>query len=152
MENMRPTNSRALSLEQNELIKNGKHGIKEATELNMATVGIINGVTDMEAMALGWLDYARNNTYDYPIINETSYVRLMDLMTDRQRGCFARLHSCRAAQAQNDPQMRGIDTRVNKACAAASVTCLEIGFTGVDNATIVSSNTQPLLNIQAESV
>ncbi|RBR24481.1 uncharacterized protein FIESC28_02677 [Fusarium coffeatum] len=123
-------------LEQNELIKNGKHEIKEATELNMATVGIINGVTDIEAMALGWLDYARNNTYGHPIINETSYVRLMGLMTDPQKGCFALLRSCRAAQAQNDPQMRGIDARVNKACAAASATCLEIGFTGVDNATI----------------
>lgn len=36
--------------------------------------------------------------------------------------------------------MRGIDPHVNKACAAASITCLEIGFTGVGNATIVSSD------------
>ncbi|CAG7556388.1 unnamed protein product [Fusarium equiseti] len=72
----------AYFLEQNELIKSRKHEIKEATVLNMATVGIINGVTDIEAMALGWLDYARNNTYDHPIINETSYFRYDNVSSD----------------------------------------------------------------------
>lgn len=125
-------------LQQNEIINNGKHEIKAATELNVATVGLINGMTDIEAMALGWFDYARNNTYDHPIINETSYSKLMHQMTDPHKGCFSLLRSCRVAQAQFDREMKGINPRVNKACAAASVTCLTIAFTSVDDDSIVS--------------
>jgi hypothetical protein len=125
-------------LQQNKLIRNGKHEIKEATELNMKTVGIINGMTDIEPMVLGWLDYARNNTYNHPIIDEKAYKALLASMTDPKEGCFTLLHSCRAAQARGDPEMKGIDPVVNKVCAAASVKCLGLAFTGVDNATLVS--------------
>lgn len=125
-------------LQQNRLIKNGKHEIKEATELNMKTVGIINGMTDIEPMVLGWLDYAMNNTYDHPMINEKTYKTLLASITDPKEGCFALLHSCRAAQARGDPEMKGNDPVVNKACAAASITCLSIAFESVDNATLVS--------------
>ncbi|SPJ72296.1 related to serine-type carboxypeptidase Z precursor [Fusarium torulosum] len=123
-------------LQQNKLIRDGKHEIKEATELNMKTVGIINGMTDIEPMVLGWLDYAMNNTYDHPIIDEKAYKTLLTSMTDPKEGCFTLLHSCRAAQARGDPEMKGNNPVVNKACAAASVKCLGIAFTGVDNATL----------------
>lgn len=96
-------------LQQNKLIKDGKHEIKEATELNVKTVGIINGLTDIEPMALGWLDYAMNNTYDHPMIDEETYKTLLTSMTDPKEGCFALLNSCRAAQARGDPEMKGND-------------------------------------------
>jgi hypothetical protein len=125
-------------LQQNKLIKEGKHAIIEATKLDLKTVGLINAMTDIEPMALGWLDYAMNNTYDHPIINETAYKTLLTSMTDPKEGCFTLLHSCRAAQARRDPEMKGNDHVVNKACAAASVKCLGIAFTGVNNDTLVS--------------
>ncbi|KAF4987887.1 hypothetical protein FGRMN_10099 [Fusarium graminum] len=123
-------------LQQNEIIANGKHEIKEATKLNVTTMGIINGLLDMESMAHGWLDYAMNNTYDQPLINDTTYTELTTLMNDPKKGCYALLNSCRTAQAEGDPQMKGNNPRVNKACAAASNTCLGIVFESLDKATM----------------
>lgn len=126
-------------LKQNDLIEEGKHKVKNATTFNMPTVGIINGMTDIEAMVLGNLDYARNNTYDHPIINETSYTELMGMLTAPadKGGCLALLETCRTAQAKLDVEMSGANPTVNKACGAAAQACFGLLANGFDEYTDV---------------
>lgn len=106
----------------------------------MATVGIVNGLTDIEAMALGFLDYAMNNTFDHPIIDEETYTMAMTNLTDPEEGCLRLIHTCRAAQAGKDLFSTRPDPTVDEACSNASVTCGMLLIQGMKEVSPVSAN------------
>ncbi|VUC25523.1 unnamed protein product [Clonostachys rosea] len=110
-------------LDQNRLVQNGTHELTNATTLNMATVGIINGLVEMTSMALGFPDYARNNTYGLPVYSEDIYQEVVQNITAPEQGCLALIDQCRAAAAKGDPENKGNNDDVNNVCGPAGQAC-----------------------------
>jgi hypothetical protein len=111
-------------IEQNTLIENGEHELENAITLNMATVGLINALIDIESMALGLLDWAVNNSYGLPAYSEEVYDTALAKLNDPDEGCFALLAKCKAAVAENDPDNEGTNEEVNQVCVGATAACL----------------------------
>lgn len=121
-------------LEQNELIRNGEHEMKQATELKVPTVGILNAMTDIEAMAYGYLDFARNNTYDQPLIDEDTYTKLKNQLENSDGGCLSLASECKKAQA------KAFESKESTlACGLATKECAQVLLFTLEEASTVSS-------------
>lgn len=94
-----------------------------ATALNIANTGIVNGMVDLRAMALGYAEWSRNNTYGREIMTEEIATKYIQTMEDPEEGCFALTDQCRALAAEKDPEHTAQDEDVNKLCAAATAVC-----------------------------
>lgn len=116
-------------INQNELIRDEKHELANATTLNVATVGLLNAFVDARSMALGFPDWARNNTYGLPVYSEDVYADIVSNITNPKEGLVALIDRCRAAVAEGDPEGKGTNETVNEVCVTAaglySLTVLE---------------------------
>lgn len=106
-------------LDQNELIESDQSPLKNATVLRMTTLGLLNAFIDAKVMLKGYLEFARNNTYDLPAISEETYTEGMKNITDPEEGAAALIDQCRVAVAEFDPESRGTVEDVNQLCAMA---------------------------------
>lgn len=110
-------------LDQNVLIEDGEHELANATTLNMATVGVINAMVDLQAMALSFPAWANNNTYGLKTLPDEIVQQAIETINDPEEGCFVLTDACRAAVAENDPENIGANEEVNKICLAATEVC-----------------------------
>lgn len=119
-------------LDQNALIEDGEHELANATTLNMATVGVVNGMVDLQTMALSFPAWANNNTYGLKTLPDEVIQQSLEAINDPEEGCFVQTDACRAAVAEKDPENIGANEEVNDICRNATSTCFK--------ATIVAFN------------
>lgn len=110
-------------IDQNDLIVDGEHEVANATVLNMATVGVVNGLVDMESMALGFPDWAMNNTYGLPAYDEETYLTALDTFTAPEIGCLDQVQACRKIANESDPDGYATNEEVNEVCGNATEVC-----------------------------
>ncbi|KAF4995910.1 hypothetical protein FDECE_12639 [Fusarium decemcellulare] len=110
-------------IDQNKLIEQGDHEVANATILNLSTTGVMSGMVDLESMAMGFPEFARNNTFDLPTYSEEIAQEVITNITAPDVGCYALLHKCRAAVAKGDPESKGTNKEVNDICLEATKTC-----------------------------
>ncbi|PVH98230.1 alpha/beta-hydrolase [Periconia macrospinosa] len=84
--------------QQNEAIKNGSI---TGVELQMDTLGIINGLVDEEIQAPYYPEFAINNTYGIKAINESVYFA-MKFAYEVGNGCRDQIRDCKATK-RNTP-------------------------------------------------
>ncbi|KAF1953025.1 peptidase S10, serine carboxypeptidase [Byssothecium circinans] len=78
--------------QQNEAIRNGT---VKGVELEMDTLGIINGIIDEEIQAPYYPEFAINNTYGIKAINESVYFA-MKFAYEVSDGCHDQIRACKA--------------------------------------------------------
>ncbi|KAI9802779.1 MAG: hypothetical protein M1833_001378 [Piccolia ochrophora] len=76
---------------KNQLIANGS---MEGIELNMASLGIINGIVDEAIQAEYYPEFAVNNTYGIRAVNDTVY-NYMKFSCFMANGCLDQVEQCR---------------------------------------------------------
>ncbi|KAI1841055.1 hypothetical protein JX266_012713 [Neoarthrinium moseri] len=79
--------------EQNELIKNGK---AQGVALHMQSLGIINGIIDIQVQMPYYPEYAIKNEYSIQLVNETVYA-FMKMAFSITGGCSDSLDYCYAS-------------------------------------------------------
>jgi hypothetical protein len=94
-----------------------------ATVLNMSTLGMTDACVDSRTMALGFPEFARNNTYGIEIYSEEVAEAIIANMTALELGCHALIDQCRAVAEQGDPMGTGTNATFNAACSVASEVC-----------------------------
>ncbi|KAF2101322.1 putative carboxypeptidase S1 [Rhizodiscina lignyota] len=110
---------------QNKKIQSGD---LKAHYLHLDTLGIENGCIDAVSQALGYPHIAYNNTYNFPLINETVYNEIVQSVIDPDpdHGCLAAIHRCREVASVGDPQFYANNKTVNDICAVATELCFPI--------------------------
>ncbi|KAK3688901.1 Alpha/Beta hydrolase protein [Podospora appendiculata] len=103
---------------QNDLIAAGNIA-SPAVQLHIETVGVINGLFDVETQMSSYPDFAFNNTYGIQAINETEY----HTAVAQTEACRALLRACQEASDGSDPEGKGNNTEVNKSCFDAFNSC-----------------------------
>ena len=124
-------------VDQNALIEDGSHELKNATKLNLATVGILNGVIDVRAMAKGFGDFAVNNTYGIKFWDDKTTQDAIDSVT-KKGGCYDAIDACRAEVAKDDPEAKAKSDKVNEACKGATLACGPLAKTLIQEQSLVS--------------
>ncbi|KAH8168907.1 serine carboxypeptidase domain-containing protein [Sarocladium implicatum] len=109
-------------VDQNALIEDKSHELKNATKLNLGTVGVLNGVIDVRAMVLGFPDFAQNNTYGVQVWDDKR-VQLGVEQVTKKGGCYDVVDQCRALAAKDDPEAIGDNKKVNQICALTTAQC-----------------------------
>jgi hypothetical protein len=74
-------------------------------------------------MALGFPDFALNNTYDLPTYSKEVAEMVLGNITAPDVGCLALVDKCRAAVAKDDPESTGTNNEVNEICLKAMGVC-----------------------------
>ncbi|RTE82993.1 hypothetical protein BHE90_002455 [Fusarium euwallaceae] len=110
-------------IDQNKMIQKGDAPVANSTILNLVTVGLLNAMVDIRSMALGFPDFALNNTYDLPTYSEEVAEMVFGNITAPDVGCLALVDKCRAAVAKNDPESTGTNESVNEICLKAMQVC-----------------------------
>jgi carboxypeptidase C (cathepsin A) len=64
---------------QNQAIKNGS---TKGVQLQMDTLGVINGIVDEEIQAPYYPEFAMNNTYGIKAVNESVYFAMVSFYAD----------------------------------------------------------------------
>jgi hypothetical protein len=87
-------------------------------------------MVDLRAMAPGYADWSRNNTYGVEVMTKEVAEEYVQTMEDPEQGCFALTDQCRALAAEKDPEHTAQDQDVNQLCAMATGVCFgsAIGF------------------------
>lgn len=107
--------------EQNKKIQSGA---LQAHYLRLDTLGIENGCIDAVSQATSWPQIAYNNTYNFPLINKTTYDEFIHNITKPDDGCIAIIQKCRDVAAVGDPQFTANNKTVNDCFAPAAEQCL----------------------------
>lgn len=107
--------------------------------MNMATVGVVNGLLELRSMAPGFPDFARNNTYGLPTYSEDVYAAVVKNITAPDDGCLALIDQCKNSAAKDDPEGKGSNKDVNEICSNATQACFNTIFTSYGENSPVSS-------------
>ncbi|KAI8653885.1 hypothetical protein LRP88_00374 [Fusarium phalaenopsidis] len=110
-------------IDQNKKIEKGDHPVTNSTVLNLVTVGLLNAMVDIRSMALGFPDFALNNTYDLPTYSKEVAEMVLGNITAPDIGCLDLVDKCRAAVAKDDPESTGTNNEVNEICLKALGVC-----------------------------
>ncbi|KAJ4171484.1 hypothetical protein NW754_013252 [Fusarium falciforme] len=106
-------------IDQNKKIEKGDPPAANSTVLNLVTVGLLNAMVDIRSMALGFPDFALNNTYDLPVYSEEVAEMVLGNITAPDVGCLTLVDKCRAAVTRDDPESTGTNNHVNEICFKA---------------------------------
>jgi carboxypeptidase C (cathepsin A) len=105
--------------QQNQKIRSGK--MKDPStkkQLNIDTLGVINGCVDVISMHQYYPKMAYNNTYGVEVINQTIYNKYTALW-DAPNGVLENVMKCRDLAAKLDPTNQNDNEEVNDVCFAA---------------------------------
>ncbi|KAI1635646.1 carboxypeptidase S1-like protein B [Biscogniauxia mediterranea] len=110
--------------EQNQKIRNGTWNDKDGENyiINLDTLLLINSCVDRQIQYPFYPHIAFNNTYGLETVNETVY-RGMIQAYEEEGGCRDQIDACRALALAYDPDNRGVNASVNRACADAETFC-----------------------------
>lgn len=108
---------------QNDAINAGTHPDKNATALNLSTLGLGNACIDSLVQGPGFLEFAVNNTYGFQAYSEEVYEMAAGNLTAPGTGCIDLIEACRETAGDKDPGSFGTDAETNEACVAATAVC-----------------------------
>lgn len=109
--------------EQNEKISNGQITDKsDQFIINLDTLGIINGCTDLLTQVESYPKFAFNNTYGFKGIDEDTFQMAIDAFAV-PGGCKDRIMECRDMAQRLDPDNLGVSSEVNRVCSIANNLC-----------------------------
>ncbi|KAK0382766.1 hypothetical protein NLU13_9862 [Sarocladium strictum] len=94
-------------------------------EINLVSLGIVNGCIDREVQVPQYPVFANNNTYGVKAISDREAAFIADQFNAKD-GCRDMLSRCARAAAENDPDGEGDDESVNKLCSSAVEVCSNI--------------------------
>ncbi|KAL2826408.1 Alpha/Beta hydrolase protein [Aspergillus cavernicola] len=117
-------------LDQNTKIHNGTlDGVSSPTPIEIKTLGIHNGCSDIFVQGSLYPEFAYNNTYGVQAINESQYGEAMENL-HKPGGCLDLVTECQALAEKLDPENYGNSAEVNTACLAADTYCSQnvLGF------------------------
>jgi carboxypeptidase D len=102
---------------QNDEIRSGS--LKNASIIQLDTLGIINGGIDFAITAASYPDIAYNNTYGFQAMSKADYEALLVNPT----ACTALVDKCQQLAASYDPNNYGNNVTINSACSSAYGYC-----------------------------
>lgn len=106
---------------QNELRRSGL--LPEKTlEIELTSLGVINGLIDQKVQMPFYPRFANNNTYGISALDLTTTYNALSTIT-AANGCIALIDRCRTMMNTDDPNGYGNIQAVNDACAAAQMAC-----------------------------
>lgn len=108
---------------QNRLRSNGTINRNTTFDINLASLGIVNGCVDDVIQGPYYPAMAVNNTFGLQAINPTR-AKLASASFSASGGCRDQINSCRAAVVAQDPNNSGDISVVNSLCANAYANCL----------------------------
>lgn len=94
-------------------------------EINLSSLGIINGLIDQKIQMPYYPRFANNNTYGITAIDLTSSLNAQTALTS-PGGCDELIARCRSAMESADPFGFGDVAQVNSACTSAQRSCSPI--------------------------
>lgn len=93
-------------------------------EIQLESLGIVNGIMDMYTNLVSLAEFAHDNTYGIVGIDRLTYQNVMSALTsDADDGCRRMVGLCRNSTQSFDPDGAGTDERTNEFCARAYNTC-----------------------------
>jgi len=108
--------------DQNEKINNMPWENNGSIPIHIATIGLINGCTDMLSQGAFYPEAAFNNTYGIEAITLDEY-EASKLAYSQPGGCSSLVETCRALATEFDPNNYGNVPLVNEACISADNYC-----------------------------
>ncbi|KAH8672536.1 Alpha/Beta hydrolase protein [Tricladium varicosporioides] len=112
----------SLWAEQNKRRSNGTLSKNGTLDINLASLGIVNGCVDDLIQAPYYPAFAMNNTFGYASINPVR-AQLAAASFTAPGGCRDLIKSCRTAVASQDPDNDGDVDAVSTACSTAYKSC-----------------------------
>jgi carboxypeptidase C (cathepsin A) len=109
---------------QNDLLRVGQLPAATTLEIELVSLGIMNGLVDFRIQAPFFPIYASNNTYDIKAISASEAQTALTNMAAPDN-CFARLDQCRNLQDTQDNLGKGDVMFANRVCSQAFQTCAE---------------------------
>lgn len=108
--------------EQNRKRLTGKVDKKTTRDINLVSLGIINGCIDREVQTPFYPVFANDNTYGIKALSNKER-KYYEEEFSAKGGCKALLAKCAAAVKKDDPDGEGDEENVNEICASASDAC-----------------------------
>ncbi|KAF2276669.1 carboxypeptidase S1 [Westerdykella ornata] len=91
-------------------------------EIQLASLGIINGMLDTLIQAPWWPKFAYENTYEIRAIDQTTELNILSDFR-RSGGCNELVERCRGSMATLDPLGEGDEKDTNELCSKALQAC-----------------------------
>jgi carboxypeptidase C (cathepsin A) len=110
---------------QNDLLHVGQLPAQFTLEIELATVGILNGLVDWRVQAPYFPLFANNNTYGIKAIDTSTRNDALTSMRAPE-GCLNQMDQCRNLQDTQDITGEGDVEFVNTRCSRAFQTCAEL--------------------------
>jgi Serine carboxypeptidase len=109
---------------QNENLRENKTRgrVSSASQINVKTLNIHNGCSDLFTQGAFYPEFAYNNTYNLQVINEQQYEEAKNNLT-KPGGCFDLVSQCQELAQELDPHNLGNNAEVNTACLTADEYC-----------------------------
>jgi len=111
--------------EMNEKRANGTISKNSSVEIQLESLGIINGCMDFLTTGEYYPRFANNNTYGVEAINLEDALNQISTFHERG-GCAEQIRACRTLAAKYDSEGEGDEQNVNDACSDAFTTCIAI--------------------------
>ncbi|KAF7590878.1 hypothetical protein BBP40_002292 [Aspergillus hancockii] len=113
----------AYFLDQNEKIGKGEVcQVSSASQIEIETLSIHNGCSDVVAQGALYPEFAYNNTYGIQVINRDQYETAKHNLT-KPGGCLDMAMECQEIAKKLDPLNSGDNAEVNTMCLAADMYC-----------------------------
>jgi carboxypeptidase C (cathepsin A) len=107
--------------EQNDRRTNGSLPVS-TLEVQLESVGIINGAMDLLTELVSIANFTRNNNYGITAIDLLTYQNAMSAFNS-DTGCRGMIKGCHDRMQHFDPEGSGLDEKTNTLCAAALDAC-----------------------------
>lgn len=111
--------------QQTQKRQNGELPSNGSLNIQLESLGIINGIVDDAVQNYYYPFFAYNNTYGIEAYTQTDQLNTLQAFSGPQ-GCLEQINACRTAAASTDPDGFGDVTRTNELCEAAQYGCLNV--------------------------
>lgn len=108
--------------QQNERRRNDTSLQNCTVQINLASLGIVNGCVDDQVQMPFYPLFATSNTYGFQGFSSVR-ANLANASLYAEDGCLALISRCRTAQSVSDPDNTGSDAGVNELCSQAYTEC-----------------------------
>lgn len=118
--------------DQNENRLNGLLPLNSSLEIQLESLGIIDGIVDDAVQNYYYPFFAYNNTYGIKAYSQTDQLNTLQAFSG-PGGCLEQINACRTAANATDPDGLGDVAQTNELCEAAQYNCLNVTVPYVRN-------------------
>jgi carboxypeptidase C (cathepsin A) len=111
--------------EQTQKRKDGRLPLNGSLDIQLESLGIINGLVDDAVQDYYYPFFAYNNTYAIEAYSQIDQLNTLQAFSGTD-GCLEQINACRSAADQTDPSGFGDVARTNELCEAAQYACLNV--------------------------